>query len=447
MKLREAIVSAAAMLLSYGSALLLEHLAGLNLDVVVLAVVLAISLGRRNRVGAGPRSRLLALVVLAAVSVAAGEVGRLMVDHPNVGDALFTLVPALAIWVRRFGVRSAAAGTLVTMPFIAVLVTPLPLPPGPGAPWWGAAVAVIVFCWVTLVAEVADRTGFTSRVVAEPPAAGDAGAAGAARPRASTRMALQMGVAMGVAFAVGRTFYPDHWTWVVLTAFIVGSGNRGRGDVIYKGLLRVAGAAASTAAATALTAAFGPGDRASVALILAILAVATWLRTFNYAYWAAGVTAALALLYGYFGQGGPGLIRDRLGGILVGAAIAIAASWLVLPVSSSQVLRRRAADVLAVLKELLAAPPGEVASLQVRFRHALARVEQVARPLELHRRLLRRGSGAAHPADAVTVIRGCTEAVDRLGTDHAARAELALARAELARVLRATRPPSPAARI
>lgn len=455
------------MLFSYGSALLLERLAGLNLDVLVLAVVLALSIGRaRSHPGTGPRARALALVLLVLVTAAASQVGRLMFDHPNVGDALFTVVPALAIWVRRFGPRVAAAGTLMTMPFIAVLVTPLPLPPGPAASWWGAVVAVIAFGWVTLLTAVATRTGF---VTAEPPppeeptpsssvsssSSSPAATTTTARLRASTRMALQMGVAVGAAFVVGRIFYPDHWAWLVLTAFIVGSGNRGRGDVIYKGLLRLAGAAASTAAATALSGAFGPGDKATVAIILAILSVAIWLRTFSYAYWAAGVTAALSLLYGYFGQTGTELIRDRLGGIAVGAAIAIAASWLIMPVNSTQVLRRRAADVLPILKDLAAAEaaePADISALQARFGHALARVNQVARPLELHRALTRRrsgpaGSGPAHPADAVNIIRGCADAVRRLGTDQAAaRGELSRARADLATVLRATKPVRPAAR-
>jgi len=184
-----------------------------------------------------------------------------------------------------------------------------------------------------------------------------------------------------------------------------------------------------------------------VAVILAVLAVAIWLRTFSYAYWAACVTAALSLLYGYFGQTGTALIRDRLGGIAVGAVIAVAAAWLILPVNSTQVLRRRAAEVLPVLKDLLAAGPADIAHLQIRFGHALARVEQVARPLELHRSLTRRRSGAAHPADAVNIIRGCAGAVRGLGTEQAtARGELTRARADLARVLRATRTARPGPR-
>ena len=48
-------------------------------------------------------------------------------------------------------------------------------------------------------------------------------------------MALQMGVALSAAFAIGLLFFPQHWGWSVLTAFIVCSGARGRGDAAYKG--------------------------------------------------------------------------------------------------------------------------------------------------------------------------------------------------------------------
>ena len=66
------------------------------------------------------------------------------------------------------------------------------------------------------------------------------------RPIASTRMAIQMAVALTAAFVVGYVFFAERWAWVVLTAFIVISGNRGRLDVAYKSVLRVLGAAAGT---------------------------------------------------------------------------------------------------------------------------------------------------------------------------------------------------------
>jgi uncharacterized membrane protein YccC len=73
-------------------------------------------------------------------------------------------------------------------------------------------------------------------------------------------MALQMGAALAIAFAAGRTLFGVHWSWLVMTAFIVSSGNRGRGDVLYKSGLRIAAAAMGTVAATLLAGRFAPGD-------------------------------------------------------------------------------------------------------------------------------------------------------------------------------------------
>jgi hypothetical protein len=430
---RAALVTSAAMLASFGSALLLERLAGLNVDVIVLAVVLSLTLGR-IRSGGLLRDQAVSFAVLVGVTLAAGQVGVLLRDHPNLGDALFTLALTLGVWIRRFGLRAGRAGTMVALPFIGILVTPLPVPPGPRASLWGAAAAVIAFCWVTILHEGAERTGLLAPTGQALPRAAPRRTT---RFPASTRMAAQLGVALAAAFTAGRLLYPAHWTWVVLTAYIVCSGNRGRGDVVLKSAHRVLGAAAGTIAATLLAGTFAPGSPASVAVMLGILAIAAPLRSYGYAYWAGSVTAVLALLYGYFGQSGADLLPSRLGAIAVGAVLAVAASWLVLPVRSSQVLRRRAADALTALTDLLAAPAEETA--RHRFHHCVAQVDEVALPLQLHRRLTR--PATAHPADAVDVLRACAPAADRAAADPSAAATLTRARADLARILVATRPP------
>jgi uncharacterized membrane protein YccC len=164
-------------------------------------------------------------------------------------------------------------------------------------------------------------------------------------------MALQMGAGLAAAFAAGHALFPAHWPWVVLTAYIVASGNRSRGDVICKGGLRVIGAACGTLAAAFLATAFPPGNRWALAAILVILAGGSWLRNASYAYWAGCVTAALALFYGYAGAGagGAGLLESRLTAIACGAVIAAVAAWLVLPVKTGDVLSRRLAGALAAL--------------------------------------------------------------------------------------------------
>ena len=447
-ELRTAAVSIVAVLLSFGSGLWLENAAHLNVDAPLLAVVLALTLARTQR-GADLTARLIGFFVLPMIGVVAAEIGRVMIQHPNVGDTLFVLAVVLSIWLRRFGRRIAKAGTLVALPFIAILVTPVPLPPGHRATLWSAVVAVIAWFWVSVVQLTAHHTGFLrvapaarEHVAADPAAAlsADGGAAAAAarpvsslRPPASTRMAIQMGLALGAAFVIGRFAFTPRWTWMVLTAFIVCSGNRGRGDVLYKSLLRIAGAAVGTVAATLLAGVFGPRDARSVVLIFVVLAVANWLRSFSYAYWAGCVTAVLALLQGYFGEVKTSLLLTRLEEILLGAAIGVLVSWVVLPVRTNLVVRRRIADALITLGELLRSvrrDPERLKALGARFDGQVELIREVAKPVEtqrlfLHRlprhRLLSRSRyarrldpDAPHLADAIDAVLRCVEPVHTL---------------------------------
>ncbi|MCO5984900.1 FUSC family protein [Actinoallomurus spadix] len=415
----------AATLAAYGSALLLEHARHLHTDLLIQAVALTLAFSRTGP-GTGPAGRILPLAVLPPVAVAAAETARLMSAHPAAGDAVFTVLLGATIAVRRFGPRATGAGTLAVLPLIAVLVAQVPgvPPPGHAQDVWAALVALIAASWGLAARWAAERTGFTRP--AAPAYAPPARAGGGRRPSASTRMSLQMTGAVGAAFAAGHLAFPGHWAWVVLTAFVVCSGARGRADVLHKGVLRTIGAAAGTAAATVTAGAFGAHDPRGVVVIFTVLTAATWLRHFGYAYWAGGVTAVLALLYGYFGQSAPDLLGTRLEAIAVGAVLGVAASWLILPIRSADVLRRRAADALAVLQDVLAAArrdPDRLAGHQVRFDGAVRRLEQIAGPLRAHRGL-RRAVGRphrAHPADAIDTLRRCAgpvHAIARRAAEH-----------------------------
>ena len=424
-ELRAAIVAIVAVLLSFGSGLLLENAARLNVDAPLIAVVLALTLARTQR-GADLRGRLTGLIVLPLVAVAASEIGSLMLHHPNYGDTLFALAVSLSIWLRRFGPRAAKAGTILALPFIAILVTPVPLPPGHGATGWSAVIALIAFVCVSITQLAAHRLGFLrepgrTRPTSQQAVTSRDGAQRDQRKRVipSTRMAVQMGLVLGAAFVIGRFGFTPHWTWTVITAFVVCGANRGRGDVVYKSLLRLAGAAGGTIAATALASLFGPHDNRSIVLIFVVLALANWLRSFSYAYWAGCVTSVLALLQGYFGEVHLSLLGTRLEEILAGAVIAIAVSWFVLPVRTTDVVRRRVADALITLGELLAAlceDPSVLEALAVRFAGNLAQVQQVATPPRAYRaaarhvRLMQRGR-FVQLADAIDAVQRCAEPV------------------------------------
>ncbi|MGW3034272.1 FUSC family protein [Streptomyces sp. NPDC001178] len=332
----EAALTMTAMLLCWAAALVLEGAAGLHTDVLVLAVALSLTLSSTQRT-ADTRRRLTALVVLPVTAGASIFLGRLIAAHYVIGAAVFTAGISLAIWIRRYGPAAAKTGTLLTLPLIALLVVPGPaLPPeaqsGLVTWFWSALIGALACCSVWLVQGLGDRYGpWRAEPVPEQPPRRSR-----LHPRPSTRMALQMAAGIATAFALGSLLFDDHWPWVVLTAYVAASGNRGRNDVLRKGIERLLGACVGTLLATGVAAA-GVTGHASVALMFTILAVALWLRPLNYAYWAAGMTCALSLLLGYFGQDAQHLLPTRLEGIAVGAALSVASAWWLLPVP-----RRRA---------------------------------------------------------------------------------------------------------
>ena len=430
--IRPVAVQVATLLACFGSGLLLDHVEQLGPSIVVLTVVLGMTLGRTQRTG-DTRHRLLTLAVLPVLSLACTEVGRLFVEHPDVADTLFVAALATGVWLRRFGPWGTRLGTLIALPFLALLITPVPQLPGAMPPvgrsmLWAAVASVVAYCWVWLAQALAERIGWVPPLPRRTPAAPQPRSS--ARIPASTRMAAQLGLSLALAFVIGRSFFAPHWSWIVITAFVVNSGNRGRGDVLYKSLQRVAGATVGTVVATLLAGLFPPRDNVAVALILVALALGSWLRTINYAYWAGCVTSVLSLLQGYFGETHVGLLGERLAQILIGGALAVLVAWFVLPVRSADVLRKRLAGCLAALQEVLAAvarqEPEALRRHAGEFRASLVQLELVAPPTRAHGRLhaLRhslRGTTAdavpAHRADAVEALRACGPAVEALATE------------------------------
>ncbi|MEU4821119.1 FUSC family protein [Actinomadura sp. NPDC023710] len=381
-----AAITMAAVLAAFGSALVLEQLAHPGVDAVVQAVVLTVTLAGAQR-GIPPADRLTACVVMPLVALATAALGALMSDHRVAGDAAFVLLVTSAIWIRRFGRRFARVGTLMTLPAVALLV--VPHAHAPGHVVWAPVMALIAWFWVTAFQLLADHVTATGPAGTEGPER---------RSPVSGRMAAQMAVALAAAFTAGHLLFPGHWSWVVLTAFIVCNGALGQGDALHKGFLRTLGAAGGTLLATLMAGMSGPGNRWSVALVFVVLGVAVWLRPKSYAYWAGGITAALALLYGYLGQSAMPLLWTRMEAILAGAVIGVASAWFVLPFRTGDVLRRRSAAALAVLPRALQGEPGAMAG----FERSVADLDKLYPPLRTHRAITRQ---RPHQADVVDHLR------------------------------------------
>jgi hypothetical protein len=386
---------------------------------LVLAAVLAMTISRSKLVTTW-RGRVEAIILVPFVGLATAGVGYLLVTLPVVGAVGYVTAMFLSIFLRRFGPVWMRVGSLIALPFITLLIAP-----GAGVgttPLEVAALSVSVLVIVVALRVLAEVTHFLPRVVAaaapvapaapppvrasaapSPQAQAQAQAqatpphpaaprrAAGLRPIASTRMAIQMAIALAAAFALGALVFPQHVTWVVLTAFIVCSGNRGRADVLYKSGLRIVGAAVGTIVASigliwlTPTHSFLQGPTL-VVILLVIIGFGLWLREWTYAAWAVVMTLVITLLqgaaihlYAHEGASGSGAenLWIRILAIIVGAVCGLAASWFVLPVRSEGLVRRRVADALSALSEF-AADPSPLANHELT--QALDKLDEVATP-------------------------------------------------------------------
>ncbi|KRE88665.1 hypothetical protein ASG87_08785 [Frateuria sp. Soil773] len=428
--LPEAVVALASALLTLACAQWLAPGPGS----AVLAVVLSLSLAR-SRLDRDRRGRLEAAIALPAVGLAATGVGLLLRDLPWLGAAAFTAGVALSVWLRQFGEQARRASRLIALPFVTVLTVPHlsgaqrgPLP----AILVPVAVALLALAWVSALDALGRRLRLLPAIVQPAHRTPARAVPDRTRTSATTRMALQMAAALACAFAVGHACFGPHWPWVVLTAFIVHSGNRGRWEVAYKSLQRLGGAAIGTLAAAVLAPLAGTHGSGSAASILVAVFLGTWLRPLNYAWWALFVTVALALLQDYAGLPATAEMGLRLAAILAGAAIGVAVAWLVLPVRSTDVLRRRLADALAALGEAL--DPATAPHDTTAFMHALDAVDALAPAFRTARTLGRRPRWRL-PADWIDALAACrapaVALIDRGATPGAVRRAVGAARQAL----------------
>lgn len=374
----------------------------------ILAIVLCLSLSR-SQLDRDLRGRLEAAVTLPAVSVASLGVAILLLRAPWIGAVVFVAGMSISIWLRRFGPLVRRAGSLIALPFVVILTTPyapttrishtmaLLLP---------IIVALLALLWVTVFHLLACRLRWLPQARVLNDMAVSPPHPSSLRPIASTRMAIQMAVALTIAFAVGYIYFSERWAWIVLTAYIVGSGNQGRLDVAYKSVLRILGAGVGTLFALTLTAHAGAHDTSTIGWMLASVFMGIWLRPLSYAWWALFVTLALALLQGFEGPSTRQILSLRLEEIVIGAVIGVAAAWFVLPVRSTGVLRLRIADSLATLANAL--DPAAALRQPEAFLVAIDRVEKVAPAFRASRLLMARFR-AVHPADWVDALIDCRQ--------------------------------------
>jgi Fusaric acid resistance protein-like len=351
--------------------------------------------------------RLVSAAGFALLAGASVWIGAQMGEHPLIGGAAFVVLMSASIWARRFGTRVTRLGALVPLALISCLISSKS---GAGSvPWWPicgwyALIGLVAFAWIRVMRRGAERlTGIPAGPRPRP--------AAPARPRRQrsgvsthSRLALQMAASLALAFSLGHLLFGEHWQWAVISAMVVSLGSTGRGDLALKGLERGLGAMTGTLIAAVVVTSIDPQGTVCVVAIFAVLFVASVLRPMSYAFYAAGITTVLSLLYGYFGESARHLLPIRLEALALGAALAVTVGWFLLPIHANDALRVRLAATLGALSVFLetrrAAQPA-AAALSA-FDAAAETLRTAMRPHRLYRAVLVRAHIAhgATPADA-----------------------------------------------
>lgn len=399
--LRLAIASMAAVFLSFAATYVLCLGLGINASPAILAAALSMGLMRRAE-SFEPRALLMKFLALPLIALAAGLVGFAFLRLPILGAVLFTGGIALSILLRRYGERGSAIGRVIALPLITILAVPPAHIEGAHSrlmlPLLVIAAGLIALTSTLAVSWLAARLGVV--VEQETPRA-----ARVSPPRPGTlhiavRMALQMLVALTLAFIIGLTLFPEHWFWIVLTAFIVCSGTVDRGGAVYKGLLRLAGAIGGAIVAALVAFITFPSPPVYAAAVFLVLFLGIWLRQINYAWWAGCATLMFALLQDSHGAGVVPLLEVRVLCIVIGALCGVAATWFIYPVRTDQLVKKRVAEALGALRELLDHKAGspEYRSALSTLDHHTADLERMAPPVRLHHRLFGAKDQDQHPA-------------------------------------------------
>jgi hypothetical protein len=367
---------------------------GLNVLGVVVAVVASRRAARR-----GARAELETAVALPVVAALTSLLAWLLIHDRYVAEALIVVAMFASIASRTAPPLVARAARLLTLPMLVLFVAPAPVHRGfwIDLPWY-VLVSAIAGAWVLL----ASRIVGASPEPAPPPLPPSRRSR---RVSPTLRVALQSSLGLALAFATSQWLFPDRWAWAIVTAFAVSGGARSRGHVLLRSGERLLGAVTGTILATLLAVTLTGHTVASVIAIFVLLAIGAVLGEVHYVFWAFCVTSMLALLYGLYGQAGAHLLDERLQENVLGAACMIAPAFLLLPIRTSDLVRRYAALSLATVDELLAllaAPDRDDAAVQAATRELdrrLALLADAAKPALLARRVFR----GVHDASAARV--------------------------------------------
>jgi hypothetical protein len=264
------------------------------------------------------------------------------------------------------------------------------------------------------------------------------------------RTSIQMGIAVGGAILAGDALSGRRFYWAVIAAFITFMGANTAGEQLRKSGFRIVGTIVGVIAGSVL--AHLAGDRVwlQILIVLVSLFLGLYLFRVNYTFMTIGITVMVSQLYVELGEFSNSLLLLRLEETAIGAGVAMATVLLVLPLHIGRVARVAARQQLTELADLIdrcldrLADPASACGSDLELRAAARRVDTayqalVATVYPLRTPVLGRLAERIRGFLATTVaarnyarnllLDASTRYPD---LDPAARAELALARRQLA---------------
>ncbi|WP_256979771.1 FUSC family protein [Burkholderia sp. AU16741] len=165
--------------------------------------------------------------------------------------------------------------------------------------------------------------------------------------------AIRAAAAACAAMLIGETLSSERWMWAVLSTFVVFFGTYSCADTIYRGTQRVAGTLAGALASVLVVSAVHHAN----ALVVVVMGVCVfaWAYHILHAY-GRGVfflTVLIGLVYAQLGFEIGALAELRIGEVLIGCAVSLAAAMLVMPLAASRHIATRSHGLLAALRELV----------------------------------------------------------------------------------------------
>lgn len=219
-----------------------------------------------------------------------------------------------------------------------------------------------------------------------PGAKGSAAAAAASVGRGwslDTRQVVQAAVAAPVVLVLADLLSPTRFGWGMLACLLVLTGTFTAAEVVTKGVHRLVGTVAGMLVATVAVALTGTSPAAVIAVMVVCVFLGLYFFRVSYAVLAFAITTLMGELYNLEGQFSPGLLALRVAETGLGAGIAIAVTFLVVPlrarhawVAARAAFDQEVAALLLALAERLD-DPEPVGDLLLQQRRVDARAHQL----------------------------------------------------------------------